>query len=814
MRKKFIGIAALAFVATLSAGVASVNAQADTENTLDGFAITATSVRLDDTTKEGVDSGLRFKVDVPMGATVTDAYTTITLTTAGGQAYTTEVEATVWRTDNSGWNTVLLDIPESDYATQVTAKAYATINGTAYATAAEMSSIAKTAAKAMANGTATADQVGEYVKNVSLELGQKQATMFVGDEDMQLTATVNPDYPVIWSSSNQNVATVDQTGKVSVVGKGAANVTATLGNKSVSCAITAYEKYEVDTVDEFMNMPTGDEFAYVTLTKDIDFAGTLIQFGATPSGTTYAPIGTLNSKFSGILDGNGYAIKNVNIIGNGGAAMYGCVFNFVDGTIKNLAADVTLTAVTKSAKDVGFIYYLYAGASVENCYIRFNTNATQYGNGNGHAVAAIATITNANGGVATIKNCVGVLDLTNLNSKYDGGFGGAASIVGGNSADTSTADIINCYGVTLTAEGDTVNTPKLDSNDTTSVNGAYNPGVVNKDTSSAYGSMYDMYVAAKTGMTAENGWNSNWSVANGVLKFGDETIFKVYEISTVADFMAMPLDVSTYNMLTQDIDFSGIVINQTEGYMTIGYPAGATHETPGASATPFAGVLDGNGYALQNVTVAPLGAYGGSNTTVGQPNLIYAICGTVKNLSAHISLTGLTVNSARFGGFTSTLQSGAHISNCYFELTSTHYVATNYPLAPLAGFVAASTGAITIENCVGVLNKVSAYRNGGLAGGLVGRISISNGQSVNINNCYAVEVEPNDNTSAAQVYVSANGWNAPTTLNNSTAHTTMADMLAAATTGMNAANGWNSLWTATADSLTFGQTVVYPQPQN
>ena len=356
----------------------------------------------------------------------------------------------------------------------------------------------------------------------------------------------------------------------------------------------------------------------------------------------------------------------------------------------------------------------------------------------------------------------------------------------------------------------TKNTPKLDSNDTTSVNGVYNPGVVNKDTSSAYGSMYDMYVAAKTGMTAENGWNNNWTVANGILKFGDETIFKVYEISTVADFMALPMnDANAYCVLTKNIDFSGIVINQTEGYMTVGYPEGAVGQvTPNTEAGIFAGVLDGNGYALQNVTIAPLAGYGGSNTCLGAPNLIHAICGTVKNLSAHISLTGLTVNSARFAGFTSTLQSGAHISNCYFELTSTHYVATNYPLAPLAGFVAASTGAITIENCVGVLNKVSNYRNGGLAGGLIGRVSMANGGTVNVKNCYAVEVAPNDNTSSAQVFVQASGWQAPSTFENSTAYTTLADMFAAATTGMTAEKGWNNLWTVTDTALKFGNVTI------
>ena len=649
------------------------------------------------------------------------------------------------------------------------------------------------------------------IKAISIALEEANKMMSIG-ETLQLNLRLDDPSgdAIVWSTDNPDVVEVDNTGKVTALAKGTANVTVTVGDQSLSCVINVCERYEISTVAQFMAMPTGDESVYCILTQDIDFAGTLIQYGATPSGTTYAPIGTATSKFSGILDGNGYAIKNVNIIGNGGAAMFGCVFAYVDGTIKNLAADVTLTAVTKSAKDVGFIYYLYAGASVENCYIRFNTNATQYGNGNGRAVGAIAGVINADGGVATIKNCVGVLDLTNLNSSYDGSFGGAASIVGGNISGESTVNILNCYGVTLTAPTDTKNTPKLDSNDTTSSGGVYNPGVVNKSTSSAYGSMYDMYVAAKTGMTAENGWSSLWTVsANGSLKFGDETIFEVYEISTVADFMALPMnDANAYCVLMKDIDFSGIVINQTEGYMTIGYPAGATHETPGTSATVFAGVLDGNGFALKNVTVAPLAEYGGSNTTVGQPNLIYAICGTVKNLSVDLTLKDVGVNSARFGGFTSTLQSGAHISNCYFELTSTHYVASNYPLAPLAGFVAASTGAITIENCVGVLNKVANSRNGGLAGGLIGRVSMANGGTVNVKNCYAVEVDPNDGTTAAQVFVQASGWQAPSTLVNSTAYTALADLVTAAQTGITAENGWNSLWTVSANGLTFGTTTI------
>ena len=139
MRKNLTLVASLAFAAALCAGVGAANVQADAASVKDGFAITATSVRYDDPAKDGVDSGLRFKVDVPTGATVTNAYTKVTLTpksgTYEGQSVTSTVPATVWRKDNSGWNTVMMDIPASDYTTEITAQAFATINGVEYETA-------------------------------------------------------------------------------------------------------------------------------------------------------------------------------------------------------------------------------------------------------------------------------------------------------------------------------------------------------------------------------------------------------------------------------------------------------------------------------------------------------------------------------------------------------------------------------------------------------------------------------------------------------------------------------------------------------
>lgn len=167
MRKKFIGVAALAFVAALSAGVASVNVQANTDNTLSGFAITATSVRTNE------PAGLRFKTDVGADAKTTyadaECYTVVSFTSSVSgteKTYTAEVPAQVWRAEEDGWNTVLLDIPASDYATEITAKSFIVGENFTYETAPVTVSIADTAAKALVDGIATKADVGHYAQGL------------------------------------------------------------------------------------------------------------------------------------------------------------------------------------------------------------------------------------------------------------------------------------------------------------------------------------------------------------------------------------------------------------------------------------------------------------------------------------------------------------------------------------------------------------------------------------------------------------------------------------------------------------------------
>lgn len=73
-----------------------------------------------------------------------------------------------------------------------------------------------------------------------ISLNKNETTIARGATE-QLTATVEPEgtgSTVAWSSDNEAVATVDQNGLVTAVGKGTANITATAGGQSASCAVT------------------------------------------------------------------------------------------------------------------------------------------------------------------------------------------------------------------------------------------------------------------------------------------------------------------------------------------------------------------------------------------------------------------------------------------------------------------------------------------------------------------------------------------------------------------------------------------------
>ena len=86
------------------------------------------------------------------------------------------------------------------------------------------------------------DPVDTTVEVTSVKLDKTNVTLTVG-ESVKITATVSPsnatDKSVTWSSSDQETASVDQTGNVTALKAGTATVTVTAGKKiTASCQIT------------------------------------------------------------------------------------------------------------------------------------------------------------------------------------------------------------------------------------------------------------------------------------------------------------------------------------------------------------------------------------------------------------------------------------------------------------------------------------------------------------------------------------------------------------------------------------------------
>jgi hypothetical protein len=89
-------------------------------------------------------------------------------------------------------------------------------------------------------GTITKVTASASVSRILLDSYSR--TLWVGNS-AQLTATVLPaeatDWTIAWSSSNETVATVDQSGKITAVGEGTATITAAIGDVKATCTVNA-----------------------------------------------------------------------------------------------------------------------------------------------------------------------------------------------------------------------------------------------------------------------------------------------------------------------------------------------------------------------------------------------------------------------------------------------------------------------------------------------------------------------------------------------------------------------------------------------
>lgn len=154
------------------------------------------------------------------------------------------------------------------------------------------------------------------VPTTSLSLNKETLTLEQdATETLVATLSEGANDIVKWSSSNDKVAAVDQTGKVTGCGKGTATITATAGSFTAICAVTVNGDYVVE------NIPTGSTYAYL---------GGLTIGGAEVESATWDGY-TLNVFLaSGTADGTEVKVKFNIKVANSGFFQFGDDFSEAD----------------------------------------------------------------------------------------------------------------------------------------------------------------------------------------------------------------------------------------------------------------------------------------------------------------------------------------------------------------------------------------------------------------------------------------------------------------------------------------------------
>lgn len=149
------------------------------------------------------------------------------------------------------------------------------------------------------------------VESVSLN---KDTLSLEVDGEETLIATVNPDdaddRTVTWSSADEAIAKVDETGKVTAVGEGTTTITAAAGGQSATCAVTVNAKTPVTVT------VTGVELTPTELTaKEGDTLEKLVATVKPEDATNKNVTWTSSNEAVVTVDGEG----NVTIVGEGEA---------------------------------------------------------------------------------------------------------------------------------------------------------------------------------------------------------------------------------------------------------------------------------------------------------------------------------------------------------------------------------------------------------------------------------------------------------------------------------------------------------------
>ena len=331
---------------------------------------------------------------------------------------------------------------------------------------------------------------GGDVAVTGVTLDQTELTLAAKDT-ARLTATVLPDNAnkrtVTWSSNQEDVAKVDNTGLVTAVSEGTAVITVTTddGGFRASCTVKVTEPVQPEQdEDGWYLIRTASQLKWFAdqvnggsttmngrLEKDVDLSGI-----CSPVLGSWTSIGDMayRKDFQGSFDGQNHKVTGLYVKREGspasGETYDGGLFGECDGaTIKNLSVYGEAWAVTRYVGGiVGRMTNLSKnpnGSLIENChnYVEIKgemSSDTIYGHAGVVASAQDTVIRNCSNnaaitgvkgsvggilgnvsyGTVTIENCWNTGDITMVG--YYSTYGGVGGILG--TVDDASVRIVNC----------------------------------------------------------------------------------------------------------------------------------------------------------------------------------------------------------------------------------------------------------------------------------------------------------------------------------------------------------------------------------
>ena len=248
---------------------------------------------------------------------------------------------------------------------------------------------------------------------VGVQFNTSAVSITEGDQ-YKLTVTILPadasSKSLTWTSSDPEVAIVNgESGMITAMGDGNATITAASADgPKATCEVTVAARdnsfvgyTEIDSVEDWDLIGQNLAGKYV-LTADIDFGGRQVDTIGNPvSGSGK------NQPFTGIIDGNGYAIMNAHFV-SGGKSDAGVPNNSNSGMVAQLAAggvirNISVINCESKGEAYNAMVAVWNYGLIENCYVQGSVdNDNQWWDG--WTLGGVVVNINATNGV--IRNCV------------------------------------------------------------------------------------------------------------------------------------------------------------------------------------------------------------------------------------------------------------------------------------------------------------------------------------------------------------------------------------------------------------------------